>query len=66
MTSTSAASSLVNSKRYFFTLLLAAQINPCCELITLLEVQAGLKGVRIHDLRHSYASRALALGEACR
>ena len=25
--------------------------------------RAGLKGVRIHDLRHSYASRALALGE---
>ena len=26
--------------------------------------QAGLKGVRIHDLRHSFASRALALGES--
>ena len=25
--------------------------------------RAGLGGVRIHDLRHSYASRALALGE---
>ena len=25
--------------------------------------RAGLKDVRIHDLRHSYASRALALGE---
>ena len=25
--------------------------------------RAGLEGVRIHDLRHSYASRALALGE---
>ena len=25
--------------------------------------QAGLEDVRIHDLRHSYASRALALGE---
>ncbi len=25
--------------------------------------KAGLKDVRIHDLRHSYASRALALGE---
>ena len=25
--------------------------------------RAGLDGVRIHDLRHSYASRALALGE---
>ena len=27
-------------------------------------VQAGLEGVRIHDLRHSFASRALALGES--
>ena len=26
--------------------------------------RAGLEGVRLHDLRHSYASRALALGEA--
>ena len=26
--------------------------------------RAGLEGVRIHDLRHSYASRALALGES--
>lgn len=26
--------------------------------------QAGLKDVRIHDLRHSYASHALALGES--
>ncbi len=26
--------------------------------------RAGLDGVRIHDLRHSYASRALALGES--
>ena len=25
---------------------------------------AGLEGVRLHDLRHSYASRALALGES--
>ena len=25
--------------------------------------RAGLDGVRIHDLRHSFASRALALGE---
>ena len=25
--------------------------------------RAGLDGVRLHDLRHSYASRALALGE---
>ena len=27
-------------------------------------VRAGLDDVRIHDLRHSYASRALALGES--
>ncbi len=26
--------------------------------------RAGLGGVRVHDLRHSYASRALALGES--
>ena len=25
---------------------------------------AGIEGVRIHDLRHSHASRALALGES--
>ena len=25
--------------------------------------RAGLEGVRLHDLRHSFASRALALGE---
>ena len=29
-----------------------------------LREQAGLDDVRIHDLRHSYASRALALGES--
>ena len=29
-----------------------------------LRARAGLKGVRLHDLRHSYASRALALGES--
>ncbi len=29
-----------------------------------LRVQAGLHDVRLHDLRHSYASRALALGES--
>ena len=29
-----------------------------------LRARAGLEGVRIHDLRHSYASRALALGES--
>ena len=26
--------------------------------------RAGLEGVRLHDLRHSFASRALALGES--
>ena len=30
---------------------------------TRIAARAGLEGVRIHDLRHSYASRALALGE---
>ena len=30
----------------------------------LIRDRAGLEGVRIHDLRHSYASRALALGES--
>ena len=29
-----------------------------------LRAQAGLEDMRIHDLRHSYASRALALGES--
>ena len=29
-----------------------------------LRVRAGLDDVRIHDLRHTYASRALALGES--
>ena len=29
-----------------------------------IRAQAGLDDVRIHDLRHSYASRALALGES--
>ena len=29
-----------------------------------LRERAGLKDVRLHDLRHSYASRALALGES--
>ena len=28
------------------------------------QLRAGLKGVRLHDLRHSYATRALALGES--
>ena len=30
----------------------------------ILRARAGLPGVRIHDLRHSFASRALALGES--
>ena len=29
-----------------------------------IQAHAGLEGVRIHDLRHSHASRALALGES--
>ena len=29
-----------------------------------LRARAGLDDVRLHDLRHSYASRALALGES--
>ena len=28
-----------------------------------IRAQAGLRDVRIHDIRHSFASRALALGE---
>ena len=28
-----------------------------------IRARTGLDGVRIHDLRHSFASRALALGE---
>ena len=28
--------------------------------------EAGLDDVRLHDLRHSFASRALASGRACR
>ena len=31
---------------------------------SIIRVKAGLGDVRIHDLRHSYASRALALGES--
>ena len=30
----------------------------------LIAERAGVEGVRIHDIRHSYASRALALGES--
>ena len=29
-----------------------------------IRAKAGLEDVRVHDLRHSYASRALALGES--
>ena len=29
-----------------------------------IRARAGLHDVRIHDIRHSYASRALALGES--
>ena len=29
-----------------------------------IRARAGLDGVRIHDLRHSFASRAVALGES--
>ena len=29
-----------------------------------IRARAGLHDVRLHDLRHSYASRALALGES--
>ena len=34
--------------------------KPWCRI----RARAGLEDVRIHDLRHSYASRALALGES--
>ena len=43
--------------------------KPGCHLVGIdtiwmrLRSRAGLDGVRIHDCRHSYASRALALGE---
>ena len=36
-------------------------LDPCWQPI---RAKAGLEDVRIHDLRHSYASRALALGES--
>ena len=36
-------------------------INDLWEII---RDRAGLEDVRIHDLRHSFASRALALGES--
>ena len=34
--------------------------NPC----NIIRARAGLEDVRLHDIRHSYASRALALGES--
>ncbi len=37
-----------------------AQLQPAWERV---RKRAGLEDVRIHDLRHSFASRALALGE---
>ena len=36
-------------------------LDPCWQPI---RAKAGLEDVRIHDLRHSFASRALALGES--
>ena len=39
------------------------QTSPTAGTI-LVRAEAGLDGVRIHDLRHSWASRALALGES--
>ena len=40
-----------------------AHVTNLDEVWRRLRVRAGLKDVRVHDLRHSYASRALALGE---
>ena len=37
------------------------EIDGCWRLV---RARAGLEDVRIHDLRHSFASRALALGES--
>ena len=39
---------------------LSSIFDPWCRV----RARAGLDDVRIHDLRHSYASRALALGES--
>ena len=39
---------------------LSSIFEPWCRVRT----RAGLDDVRIHDLRHSFASRALALGES--
>ncbi len=41
----------------------AAHLLSLHPIWTRLRARAGLEDVRIHDLRHSYASRALALGE---
>ena len=40
-----------------------AHVTNLDEVWRRLRVRADLKDVRVHDLRHSYASRALALGE---
>ena len=41
----------------------AAHLSNLDEAWQRIRVRAGLDDVRIHDCRHSYASRALALGE---
>ena len=39
------------------------RLSGLLSLLAAHRARAGLDDVRIHDLRHSYASRALALGE---
>ena len=41
-----------------------ARLSKLNEQWSSLRARAGLEDVRLHDLRHSYASRALALGES--
>ena len=41
-----------------------ARLSSIFEPWARVRARAGLDDVRIHDLRHSYASRALALGES--
>ncbi|MDE0049443.1 MAG: site-specific integrase [Rhodospirillales bacterium] len=41
-----------------------ARLSSIFEPWARVRARAGLEDVRIHDLRHSYASRALALGES--